>query len=270
MWIDINAYIGHWPYKQLHDSTLTGLIDRMDWFGIDKAVVAHLDGVHFKNSQSANEAFFAQLKSEKSLQKRIIPFAVINPAYPGWEADLKKCISNGIAGVRLYPQYHDYLPEDPACVALVRKCRDANLVVGLTTRMVDSRQRSWLDLPNVAGTEIGEWSLRQFMPLVREVPEATYFFLNVANGLAVAKEDAALLKSDKIIFDTSGRSLGFMPDLVQQYGAGKFAFGSHSPLLDYVTGMLRIESLRDSEATPAQKDQMRSGNAIRLLGTHIR
>ncbi len=265
MWIDINAYTGNWPYKQLRNSNLAGLISRMDRFGIDKAVVANLSGVHYKNTQAANEALYQELKSNAGYKNRIIPFAVINPAYPGWQQDLEKCVAYGFRGVRIYPQYHDYLPGDAECIALVKKCRDLGLVVGLTIRMVDSRQRSWLDIDHVAYTRIGEWTLRNFMPLIRAVPDVPYFVLNIANGLAVDQADAPLLKKANILFDTSGRSFGFMPDILRQYPAEKFAFGSHSPILDYVTGMLRIESLRPDETGEREKELMRSGNALRFL-----
>ncbi len=268
MWIDINAYTGNWPYKQLRNSSLAGLLSRMDRFGIDKAVVAGLSGIHYKNTQPANEELHQELKSNASYKERIIPFAVINPAYPGWQQDLKKCIGKGFRGIRIYPQYHDYLPEDPVCTELVRICREEGLITAFTIRMVDSRQRSWLDIPHVAGTAVGEWTLRDFMPLIRAVPDAQYFVLNVANGLAVDGADLPLLKKTNILFDTSGRSLGFMPDVLRQYPAEKFAFGSHSPILDYVTGMLRIESLRPDEAGEREKELMRSGNALRFLNQH--
>lgn len=265
MWIDINAYTGHWPYKELQHNTLEALLKRMDRFGVDKSVVASLNGIHYKNTQTANDSLLGEIRQHRLSKDRIIPFAVINPSYPGWELDLKKCAEAGFRGVRIYPQYHDYLPEDPACLELVKKCRELGMIVGLTIRMVDSRQRSWLDLPQVAGTAMGEWTLKNFMPLIRAVPDAPYFILNIANGLVVDAADSDLLKKENILFDTSGRSLSFMPDLISQYGAGKFAFGTHSPILDYLTGMLRIESLRSGEASENDKGRMRSGNALRFL-----
>lgn len=265
MWIDINAYTGHWPYKQLENSTLSGLLQRMDRFGIDRAVVANLSALHYKNTQPANEELLEELDANPKYKKRLHPFAVINPAYPGWEADLQKCAAKGMKGVRIYPQYHDYAPGDKVCVELAKKCREMGLPIALTVRMVDSRQRSWLDIPHVAGTAIGEWTLRNFMPLIRAVPEASFFILNIANGFGVDEQDVPLLKKPNILFDTSGRSLQFMPDLIRQFGAAKFAFGSHSPILDYVTGMLRIDSLKDTEASSEEKRQMRAGNALRFL-----
>jgi len=52
---------------------------------------------------------------------------------------------------------------------------------------------------------------------------------------------------------------------LERFGREKFAFGSHSPILDYMTGLLRIESLSDEEATDETKDLFRFGNAKRIL-----
>lgn len=46
-------------------------------------------------------------KSQNSNSER--PFAVINPAFPGWERDFEICFENmGFKGLRLFPTYHGY------------------------------------------------------------------------------------------------------------------------------------------------------------------
>jgi hypothetical protein len=67
------------------------------------------------------------------------------------------------------------------------------------------------------------------------------------------------------MFDTAGRSINPLPELLERFGVEKFAFGTHSPILDYLTGLLRIESLREDEANEEMKDLMKSGNAKRIL-----
>jgi len=265
MWVDINAYVGNWPYKKLKDSNLEGLLGRMDRFGVYQSVVANLNCLFYKNTHTGNEELFEELQHHKKNNNRIIPFAVINPLYPGWKRDFEKCIDLGAKGFRIYPQYHDYLPDDKACLELVNMAAEAGLPVGLTIRMVDSRQRSWLDIDHVAGTSKGEWSLRNFIPLLKAAPNTRYLILNIANGLGVNAEDVALLKNDNVLFDTSGRSLHHMPDILKQFGPEKFAFGTHSPILDYLTGMLRIESMADSEADSTVKNKLRYQNAQQFL-----
>jgi hypothetical protein len=68
------------------------------------------------------------------------------------------------------------------------------------------------------------------------------------------------------LFDTSGREIKDLRELMDQFGEGRFAFGTHSPILDYVTGLLRIEAMRDSEANSDTKELLRSGNARKMLG----
>jgi uncharacterized protein len=56
-----------------------------------------------------------------------------------------------------------------------------------------------------------------------------------------------------------------MGEFLKTYGTDKFAFGTHSPILDYLTGQLRIESLKDSEGDESIKEKLRSGNAKKML-----
>ena len=265
MLIDINAYVGNWPYKQMAYSTCEALLGKMNLFGVDKAVVANMSGIFYKNCQAANELLFAEIESSVNYKERIIPFAIINPVYPGWESDFDKCVKAGIKGIRIYPQYHDYQLTDAACVALVKMARDHDLVVGLTVRMVDSRQKSWMDLDQLAGTDKPEQGLVDLLPIIKEVPGAKYFILNLANGYQLKNDDFELIMKSKVLMDTSGRSLANMAQALEFYGEDKFAFGTHAPILDYLTGMLRIESLREEEASQSTKDLLRWRNAQSML-----
>lgn len=265
MLVDINAYVGHWPFKQLKYNTCDALLNRMDRFGVDKSVVTNLNGIFYKNTQSANLELHQQIQNQKTATERLIPFAIINPNYPGWENDLAKCMDMGMRGIKLYPQYHDYQLTDPSCIALVRLARDHDLIVGLTIRMVDSRERSWMDIDHVAGSDKPEWALKDFIPIIREVPDAKYFILNLANSLNLSEEDSALIEKSNVLFDSSGRMVLNMGEALNRFGKEKFAFGTHSPILDYLTGLLRIESLRPEEADEKTKALLRSGNALKML-----
>ena len=161
-------------------------------------------------------------------------------------------------GIRLYPKYHDYEVIDPALIELVKQARDLDLPVAFSLRMVDSRQRSWMDISS-------EWELRDVMPIIREVPDAKYLILNLANSLRLDNEDTELLKNANVLFDTSGREISHMHESMLKFGKGKFAYGSHAPLLDNISGLIRIESLTDTEADEETKELLRSGNAMKFL-----
>lgn len=259
MLIDSNAYIGNWPFRQFEYNHLNALLARMAEFGTEASVVSSLNGIFYKNTQAANEELYNAIHSKKTYRERFIPFAVINPIYSGWRDDFKICSTKmGMKGIRLYPKYHGYDLTNPSCVELVKMARDRNLPVALSLRMVDSRPSSWLDIEK-------EWSLKDIIPIIRLVPDARYLILNVANNPYLNDEDTRLLNRTEILMDTSGRSIINFNELLMKYGKDKFCFGTHSPILDYCTGLLRIESLRDSEADDSTKELLRSGNLKRIL-----
>lgn len=275
--IDINAYVGHWPFKQLRYNTCGMLLDRMDRFGVDVSVISNINGIFYKNAQSANVELYEELKTERRFKHRFIPFAIINPMYAGWRDDLETCVTKlGMKGLRLYPQYHDYEISDPSLVDLVTTARELGLPVAFNIRMVDSRQRSWMDIPHfeINAAEkydpiTREWSLENIVPIIRAVPDAKYMILNLANSVRLSDADMSLVRRADVLFDTSGREIrgnNTLSELLKRFGNDKFAFGTHSPILDYLTGRLRIESLSDSVADEPAKEMLRSGNAKRMLG----
>jgi predicted TIM-barrel fold metal-dependent hydrolase len=188
-----------------------------------------------------------------------VPFAVINPIYAGWRDDLDKCYKKmRMKGIRLYPLYHDYEIKDPSCTELVKRARDYGIPVAFTLRVVDSRQRSWMDISE-------EWTLKSVMPIIKEVPDAKYLILNIANSYKLDNEESELLKKVDFLMDTSGRSITNPAEVIKTFGKEKIAFGTHSPILDYLTGLLRIEALKELEADNETRELLRYRNAKRFL-----
>ena len=260
MLIDINSHVGNWPFKKMKYNTCNSLLGRMDKYGVDMSVVSNFSGIFYKDTQEANEELFEELKSNKKFNKRFIPFAVLNPIYGGWKNDLDICLTKyGMKGVCLYPLYHDYEITDPACIELVKRVRDKGLIVAFTHRIVDSRQRAWMDISR-------EWAMKDIIPIIKEVPDAKYFIVNAANSMNLENIDNELIRTADMLIDTSGRAISNPGELIKRFGRDKFAFGTHSPILDYLTGMLRIDSLKPDEADETTKEMIRSGNAIRMLG----
>jgi predicted TIM-barrel fold metal-dependent hydrolase len=267
--IDLHCYIGHWPFRQLRGNTCAGLLAKMDKYGVDRAVVSNVNGIFYQNTQPANEELFEAVRPHR----RFIPFAVINPTYAGWKSDLEVCHRKlGMKGLRLYPQYHDYKLTDAACIEVVKAARDRGLPVAFSLRLIDDRQRSWLDVDR-------ELTLDGIAAVIREVPDAKYIILHSTLGRENANrraDNAAAsafdtLKNADILFDTvraSGCGVvgpnGY--DLWQglkDFGDGRFAFGTAAPFMDYVSPFLRILAMK--EADENTKSKIWGGNARRFL-----
>ena len=109
MLIDINANIGHWPFRQTGSKTCWDLLERMDHFGVDMSVVSNMNGIFYKDTQASNEELYEEINSDQRFRERFLPFAIINPIYGGWKRDLDICSKKmGMKGIRIYPKYHDY------------------------------------------------------------------------------------------------------------------------------------------------------------------
>lgn len=261
MLLDLNAYVGHWPFRRLKYDTCDTLLERMNQFGVDISVISNLNGIFYQDTQSANEELYETLNSSDSFSNRFIAFAVINPIYGGWKNDFETCTNKmGMKGIRIFPRYHNYELINPSCIELVKRSRDQDIPVAFSLRMSDSRPSSWMDLERGS-----EWSLRDAIPIMREVPDAKYIIQNVVGSPYLNDEDDEIFRKTNVVMDTSGRGLRRIASLVEHYGNDKFAFGTHSPILDYVTGALRIESLREDEADEEAKELFRYGNAKRIL-----
>lgn len=268
MLIDIHAYIGHWPFRQLRGNTCGELVKRMDDFGVDLAVVSNINGIFYKNTQPANEELYEAIQSSPEFKKRLIPFAVINPTYPGWEDDLDICQSEfGMKGVRIYPLYHDYSIDDPQCAAFVEKLRDRDMPVAISLRMIDLRQHSWHDVGD-------ELDLNDIAGLVRKVPDAKYMVLDtrIREGMnATTPESERILRQANILFDSTrgsgvpvvGPNGAGLEQIIGSFGADKVAFGTETPFIDYYSPFIRIDAYRCDEKT---RDLIRFGNAKRMLG----
>ena len=89
MLIDINANIGHWPFRQTVNNTCETLLDRMDQYGTDISVVSNLNGIFYKDTQASNEELYKEINADQRFHDRFLPFAIINPIYGGWKRDLE-------------------------------------------------------------------------------------------------------------------------------------------------------------------------------------
>lgn len=201
MLIDVNAYLGHFAFRQLRHNTAAGLLELMDRKGIDRAAVSSASAITYRNAQAGNEEVAAEVKSHRD---RLIPLAVINPAYVGWRDDLEICHQEfGMKGLRLYPKWHNYKLTDPACRELIAAATERQMAVSIPIRAEDARQRSWLaDVPDVPLAELVE--------LVQVSPVAQFLFVNG-------------IRFDNSPLGQKGQSMpsNYMIDLVRQPGSDR-------------------------------------------------
>ena len=257
MIIDVNAYLGHFAFRQLRHNTVAALLKLMDSKGIDRAVVSSASAITYRNAQAGNEEVATEVKRRRD---RLIPFAVINPFYAGWEDDLAICHEAfGMGGLRLYPKWHNYSLSDACCLDLVNAAAELGMVVSIPIRAEDSRQRSWLvDVPDVPLAEI--------VGLVKACPKARFILVNGIGftNSPLGRKDNGLPPNYHIEISRLSAVLhNEMGQLLAGLGARRLVFGTGMPFKYPDPSVVKLEVL---EATEAAKEQIRWRNAEKLLG----
>lgn len=107
MFIDISAYTGHWPFRNLENNTLEGLDRLAGEYEITHMVVSNIEGFFFKDANHANLSLLKQWKAYTG-KTAFLPLAVVNPTYPEWQKDAREMIKAGFTGFEIAPVYHFY------------------------------------------------------------------------------------------------------------------------------------------------------------------
>lgn len=236
--IDTNAYLGHWAARRLRHNTPAALLALMDRAGIESAWVSSASAIMYRNSHAGNEEMWEALQAAPS--PRLVPFAVINPAYAGWEKDLLWCAETmGARGLRLYPTYHTYKLTDACCHALIDAAAALNMVVSVPQRVEDYRQRHWLI--NAPDVDLGE-----FAALVAAHPNAKFMVTNAAGAggsdFVTKKDDLPanywvdLCRPDAVYTNEA-------QGLIDALGDHRMVFGSGIPFNYPEPAIIRMEAL---------------------------
>ena len=153
MIIDANIYLGNWALRRVTGGSADEVIQMMDSFNIEKAYVSSMNGVMYRNCQEAN---IELLEGIGDATERLIPFAVINPAYPGWEDDVVDCFEEfGFRGVKIHPGFHGYRLSDENVRPFFAQIEEMDLPLSYSARMEEGIEHWALrGLENPTGNEV--------------------------------------------------------------------------------------------------------------------
>jgi predicted TIM-barrel fold metal-dependent hydrolase len=256
MIVDVNAYLGHFAFRQLRHNTAASLLALMDSKRIDKAVVSSASAITYRNAQAGNEEVAEEVRGHSD---RLIPFAVINPSYAGWQDDLEICHEEfGMAGLRLYPKWHNYQLSSASCRELVNAATERDMAISIPIRAEDNRQRSWL--LNVPDVPLGE-----IVELVKAHPKARFILLNGIGytRCPLGRKDNGLPPNYAIgLSRLSAVLANEIGQLITNLGAERVMFGTGMPFKYPDPALVKLEVLDTSEA---DKEKIRSQNAMTWL-----
>ena len=195
----------------------------------------------------------------------LIPIGSVNPAWPDWEEDLRRCHEQyRMPGIRLYPAYHGYGLDHPEFPGLLDAAAGRGLLVQIAIRMEDER----VHLPSLVAPAV---SAAPLADVLMKVPEARVQLLN-ADTVFRSGHVRALTERTRTTFDIAavegnggiGRLIdGTQPNYRGAVPVERLLFGTHAPFFPCESALLK---LFESPLDRAQLEQIMHANARRLLG----
>jgi predicted TIM-barrel fold metal-dependent hydrolase len=260
MRIDVNGFLGSYPFRRVPGTSPAALLAAMDRVGIDEAWVSHLPGIFWRDPHSGNEWLVDACRSSPRLR----PVPAVQPEMAGWQGVLDAAREAGAPAVRADPTFYGIAPAGPGMRGLVAACGSAGMPLTLAVRLEDSRQRH----PNDTAPELPAAAVRA---LIRVSPDARLLVTHADRPFIEevhfgSTEDEAR----RIWWDISwiwGPPEDHLEILLGTVGSERFVLGTGQPLRIPENGIAKLDLL---DLAPADRLALDSGNAERLSGTSTR
>lgn len=246
---DALAWVGPWPFAPIATHDARSLAAEVDAHGVAAALVSPLDAVFAPEPGPANRRLLHDTRATPAL----VPVPVVNPAVPGWEADLAEAAADPrVRLVRLLPAYHGYRLDGRAALALGRAAAERGLAVAVQMRLVDERHEHHA----VRVRPVPVAALESF---ARRLPTLDL----LASGLLRSEIKTVAPRLRRVRFDLCfAEWLDTVPDLLVRARPEQLVFATNAPLLMPAAGRAKVATA----AVPAAlRAAVAGGNLRRLL-----
>jgi predicted TIM-barrel fold metal-dependent hydrolase len=254
--IDVNSFLGAYPYRRVPGTSVEALLAAMDRTGIDQAWVTHLPGIFWRDPTEGN----AWLLATAAAEDRLRAVLAVHPGIAGWEKIVRDAGDDGLPAVRADPTFYGIEPAGPGMKSVAAACGGAGVPLMLAVRLEDGRQRH----PNDRADELPPWAVRALLrsdPAVRLiVTHADRPFVEEVHFGSTPDE------ARRIWWDISwlwGPPEDHLQILLRAVGAGRFLFGTGQPLRIPENGRAKLDLL---DLAPVERDAIESTNAAALSG----
>lgn len=261
--IDTNVHLFSWPFRKLKYGRTDSLIAKLRKHRITQAWVGSFEAVLEKQLDVVNRRLAEACRAQGD--GMLIPIGSVNPAWPDWEEDLKRCHEQyRMLGLRLYPAYHGYSLNDPEFMRLVAEAAQRKLLVQIVLRLEDERVHH----PAIV---IDAVDVAPLVDVLKKLPDAKVQLINSAGPL-LGKNVAALVRDTSVTFDIAAtEGNGGIAKVIEgknysYQGAipiERLLFGSHAPYFPCESALMK---LFESPLNLEQLEQIMHTNARRLIG----
>jgi predicted TIM-barrel fold metal-dependent hydrolase len=256
MRIDVNAFVGSYPYRRVPGTAPEAVLAAMDRVGLDEAWITHLPGVFWRNPCEGN----AWLFETAHRHPRLHPVPAVHPGLAGWREAVVLAAEADAPAVRADPTFYGIDPAGTAMRSLAAVCGEAGVPLALAVRFEDGRQRH----PNDCAPELPAAAVRA---LVRSHPHLRLLVTHADRSfIEEVHFGSTPTEAARIWWDICwiwGPPEDHLQTLLGTIGAARFVLGTGQPLRLPENAGAKLDLL---EVSDADRAAIESGNAFALRG----
>jgi hypothetical protein len=249
--IDVNAFLGHYPFRWVEGGSPAAVLDAMRRTGIDQAWVSNLAATFWRDPSEGNRILYQAAGSHQALR----PVPSVHPGLEGWESVLDEAADQRVPCVRADPTFYGLDPAGREMAFLVAGCGARGIPLLLATRLEDGRQRH----PHDGSGELDGAAIRA---LIRRHPTARLIVTHADRELIEQVHFGSTPEeSERILWDICwlwGPPEDQLSLLIETVGANRFCFGTGMPLRIPESSVAKLEL---SEMSLTERRAIESSNA---------
>lgn len=254
--IDTNTWLSHWPTRHAGMESAAALVSRLRTHGVASAWAGSFDAALHTDLAAANARLAAACTRDGG--GVLVPFGTVNPAFPDWEEDLRRCHEvHRMPGIRLLPGYHGYGLDDARVARLLDLAGGRGLLVQIAVTMEDDRSQN----PAFTSPPV---NVAPLADLLARMPRARVMLLNSTSRILGASTPLfQKLAAAGAYFELATlEGVAGLQSVLQKSPDARVCFGSHAPFYYFEAALLKLQ---ESVLTAEQLAAVRHGHARSAL-----
>jgi uncharacterized protein len=243
--IDVNAFLGAYPWRKVPGTAPDALAKALDRVAIDVAWITHLPGFFWRDPTEGNAWLYDVAKQGG----RFKPVPTVHPGLPQWEDALAEAANADAPAVRCDPLYFGLDPAGGEMRVLAAACGAAGIPLMLAVRLEDGRQRH----PNDRAGELPAAAVRALLRCDTDVrllvTHADRGFVEEVHFGSTPEEARRIWWDICWIWGPPEDHLG---TLLETVGPDRFVFGTGQPLRLPEASIAKLDLLDLSRETRAR------------------
>lgn len=136
--IDTNVNLFDFPFRKLKYGTTDALIEKLRRHRVVQAWAGSFEALFSKNLASVNSRLARECRNKGN--GMLVPFGSVNPAWPDWEEDLRRCHEEyEMPGIRIFPLYQTIDFEAPEFARFLKAVATRGLILQIVGDVEDIR-----------------------------------------------------------------------------------------------------------------------------------